>query len=167
MRAMQMGDWIEDLHEFAASYVADACQEWRRSQSKKPTIADIRSLCTDRRPNPPQTLIPGATTHDEARAFSEGQVLRYCEAAEANQLFAKQHGFKNFVELLASNFKLPERFPKVGKKTDTDRSAFGQIAASGMAVAHAKVSPERLAELTAKLGYRDEPDPLQTTGTLP
>jgi hypothetical protein len=38
-------DWIEDLAEFSARQVDDACREWRRTKSHRPTISDIRSMC--------------------------------------------------------------------------------------------------------------------------
>lgn len=37
-------DWLEDLAEFTPRQVAWAAREWRRSQSFRPTIADIRRL---------------------------------------------------------------------------------------------------------------------------
>lgn len=44
-RREQIIDWIEDLIEFGAAAVADACREWRQTQSRRPTPADIRKLC--------------------------------------------------------------------------------------------------------------------------
>lgn len=38
-------DWLEDLAEFTPGQVAWAAREWRRTQSMRPTIADIRTLC--------------------------------------------------------------------------------------------------------------------------
>lgn len=48
-RREQVRDWIEDLVEFGPATVADACREWRRTQSRRPTPADIRRLCVDSR----------------------------------------------------------------------------------------------------------------------
>ena len=38
-------DWLEDLDEFPAGVVEAACREWRRAQTRRPTPADIRTLC--------------------------------------------------------------------------------------------------------------------------
>jgi hypothetical protein len=38
-------DWIDDLIEFAPDIVKDACGEWRRTERRRPMIADIRALC--------------------------------------------------------------------------------------------------------------------------
>ena len=38
-------DWLEDLTEFPAAVVAAACREWRRTQPRRPTPADIRAIC--------------------------------------------------------------------------------------------------------------------------
>lgn len=38
-------DWMHDLREFPAEAVQYACAHWRRTQARKPTIADIRGLC--------------------------------------------------------------------------------------------------------------------------
>lgn len=38
-------DWLEDLAEFTPGQVTWAAREWRRTQSLRPTIADIRALC--------------------------------------------------------------------------------------------------------------------------
>jgi len=37
-------DWLEDLAEFTLPQVTWACREWRRTQSLRPTIAEIRRL---------------------------------------------------------------------------------------------------------------------------
>ena len=52
VRKAQLGDWLDDLREFSAVVVAGACQEWRRGQNRRPTIADIRKLCLEARPMP-------------------------------------------------------------------------------------------------------------------
>ena len=44
-RKAQIADWIEDLREFPLASVENALREWRQTQAKRPTIADIRKLC--------------------------------------------------------------------------------------------------------------------------
>ena len=44
-------DWIEDLAEFTTAQLEWACREWRRTQSLRPAIADIRRLATQAQHN--------------------------------------------------------------------------------------------------------------------
>lgn len=46
-REAQITDWIGDLLMFSADTVSRACGEWRRTQTKRPMIADIRKLCIE------------------------------------------------------------------------------------------------------------------------
>lgn len=45
VRKAQIADWLEDLREFSLVSVENAIREWRRTQIRRPTIADIRKLC--------------------------------------------------------------------------------------------------------------------------
>jgi hypothetical protein len=40
-------DWAEDLDEFPAWAIAEATRTWRRTRKFKPTIAEMRQLCSD------------------------------------------------------------------------------------------------------------------------
>lgn len=55
-------DWVEDLVEFGPTAVSQGCREWRQTQSKRPTPADIRRLCIEsqnrRRENAVRSLPP-------------------------------------------------------------------------------------------------------------
>lgn len=46
-RKAQIGDWIEDLVEFGPTVVNEACKDWRQTQTRRPTIADIRLRCIE------------------------------------------------------------------------------------------------------------------------
>ncbi len=54
MRRVQAEDWINDLVEFEAEDVQNACREWRQNQTRRPTPADIRllAIAEHRRRNP-------------------------------------------------------------------------------------------------------------------
>lgn len=75
VREAQALDWLADLREFGPDTVSRACGEWRRTQSKRPTIADIRRLCIEdrqiRRPDPEQAVLEGPNWR-EAYAKSAG-----------------------------------------------------------------------------------------------
>ena len=45
IRRAQAEDWIADLYEFEIADIVAATTEWRRTSSRRPTIADIRLLC--------------------------------------------------------------------------------------------------------------------------
>jgi hypothetical protein len=45
LRREQIHDWLDDLGAFASSIVASAVTEWRQTQSKRPSPADIRTIC--------------------------------------------------------------------------------------------------------------------------
>ena len=49
-RQAQIEDWLEDLADFTPAVVAEACREWRRGETHRPTIAHIRRLCVARTP---------------------------------------------------------------------------------------------------------------------
>jgi len=51
-REAQIADWIEDLHEFPYHDIAQACREWRRAHTKRPTIAEILNLCREAKQQP-------------------------------------------------------------------------------------------------------------------
>lgn len=45
LRRVIADDWLDDLREFNPLIVALACREWRRTQTRRPTPADVRALC--------------------------------------------------------------------------------------------------------------------------
>lgn len=52
VRKLQLSDWLDDLDQFPAHVVATSCQDWRRTESRRPTIADIRRVCFENMPRP-------------------------------------------------------------------------------------------------------------------
>lgn len=114
LRAAIAADWLDDLREFDAEWVRDACRDWRRSQAKRPTIADIRARCVDtaeRYRRPPPRREP---THDErvaaARKHGERET-RYAAAFAWRQQFAEERGFPDFTAVMQygiiAAYKLP------------------------------------------------------------
>ena len=47
LRRAQVSDWIADFEEFPASIVAGICEQWRRAEEKRPSIAALRKLCLE------------------------------------------------------------------------------------------------------------------------
>lgn len=42
-----MADWLDDLSEFPAMIVAEACKRWRQGNTRRPTPGDIRLACIE------------------------------------------------------------------------------------------------------------------------
>lgn len=86
-------DWLEDLSEFSASQVQWAAREWRRSQSLRPTIAEIRNLATqaqrkdlERNALPAPAIERGLWDSDQQRQLAiQAQEERYRRAAAYRQ----------------------------------------------------------------------------------
>lgn len=80
-------DWLTDLREFGPTIVAAACTNWRRSESRRPTIADIRRLCIGEQfaRRPPKPVLPPPPEPDEMPVSHEDRVkmsVRLGELAE-------------------------------------------------------------------------------------
>lgn len=73
-RAAMAEDWVNDLAEFGADIVSGACGEWRRTQARRPTIADIRKLCE-------QQQAASRSGDDDARPGQK----KYAEMSEAER----------------------------------------------------------------------------------
>lgn len=60
-----MEDWIEDLMEFDPEIVEGACREWRQTERRRPTPADIRllAIAEQRRLHP---ALPAPEPREEA-----------------------------------------------------------------------------------------------------
>lgn len=102
LQAMVASDWLDDLGEFPAPMVGEACQIWRRTERRKPTPADIRSICIDLRSDAEERSRPRLPkpSEDVERAMREGWNRRYAEAAEAREKWAREHGCKDFAEAM-------------------------------------------------------------------
>ena len=46
-RREQLRDWVEDLIEFGSATTAEACREWRRTETRRPLPADLRRWCIE------------------------------------------------------------------------------------------------------------------------
>src|SRR5579863_88799 len=44
IRSLQMDDWLNDLGDYPAMFVTEACKRWRETQTHRPTPADIIRL---------------------------------------------------------------------------------------------------------------------------
>lgn len=74
---MQIGDWLEDLAEFPAQYVALACAEWRQTQQNRPLPYDIRVLViAELRRRGPTTPPPALITDMAGEPMPAADVVR-------------------------------------------------------------------------------------------
>jgi hypothetical protein len=111
-REMAM-DWLDDLREFGPDIVSAACGAWRRSQTKRPTPADVRRLCieeqTERRMSVPAFPSPTAEQkerRDEARADAREadkrmQTARYEDARQDRENWARELGYQSFAQMMS------------------------------------------------------------------
>lgn len=114
-----MADWLEDLAEFAAPHVAEACKEWRRTQSKRPTPADIRKLALQHQSDHGARPEPIKRTAEAIPSMvNQAQILardaEYAAASASRDAFARSHGYPDFRAWLRDPWPrapLPPRFP--------------------------------------------------------
>jgi len=71
-RRAQIADWLEDTIEFGPAIVAEACREWRRTQTRRPVPSEIRRLCIERQTALAERATHGAPTDMDAYARSVG-----------------------------------------------------------------------------------------------
>ncbi len=96
LRREQAHDWLDDLREFAPKTVARACAEWRRGQTRRPMIADIRKLCIEDREiyNPPPKLAlikPNRVQREERKRSRD--VEMQLQGRDLINKWARQKGF--------------------------------------------------------------------------
>lgn len=99
IRQAQLKDWINDLCDFPIVDIIHACEEWRRAQTKRPTIADIRKILlqwqTESRGYEPRANNSVATAPREIM-----EARRYAEAREARHKWAVEHGCRDFAHAM-------------------------------------------------------------------
>ena len=121
---MQIGDWLDDLERFPIPVVADACAEWRRTQTRRPTIANIFGLCREVVPREKPIALEGATSShsspDELRRASDQRRLQWIEAEEARNKWARECGCADFAEAMQIGLV------KVGKRHPAYLATLGQ-----------------------------------------
>lgn len=91
IRRLQAEDWLEDLVEFGPDAVAEACRDWRRTQSRRPTPADIRLLAAD------------ARARNQLRLAAAPAVLSDQEADQAADEWAISHGYDGIDDFLSKS----------------------------------------------------------------
>ena len=116
MRAAIAQDWLADLSEFHETLVAESCQEWRRAESRRPTIADIRRICMDgsrmRGPSEPPPVFPERAERSE-RQIQIADNARYAEAAASREAWARSHGVASFKDAMAIGLVAVSKMPLV------------------------------------------------------
>ena len=106
LQKAQAKDWLDDLSEFGAELVAEACREWRRERNRRPTIADMRNVCTaitirrDAELRPPaERYVRPVRPFVQPVAFrpnpNHEQMRR--EGRAISDEFARRHGFADIV----------------------------------------------------------------------
>lgn len=101
VRKLQIHDWLDDLSEFPAAWVAEACQEWRRSQSRRPLISNIRELCILHREDERRRALPPQQRDFEREAeVSTALAQRADYAARWRKRCAQEAGLPTFRDVM-------------------------------------------------------------------
>lgn len=111
-RKAMAADWLDDLREFGPIIVSEACARWRRSESKRPAIADIRRLCIeeqqDRRPTPPALPNPQRLAL-QAETLEDKRHAELAAGGRAiNDEWARQKGYRDFDAYLGAGGTIPD-----------------------------------------------------------
>ena len=116
VRKAQLADWIDDLREFPAAIVAQAVAEWRRAQSKRPAISDIRFICKEMTPPRRPTNAPLLTDErpEQRRAMVEDyenqRRIDWREAAIARDAWAQARGWASYRDWMTAGFDGRRRY---------------------------------------------------------
>lgn len=99
LQAMLASDWLDDLVEFPAPIVAEACQSWRRTERRKPMPSDIRSRCLELQREAAEQNRP-RIEYLPAEQTGVRTVLaqRFAEASAARDEWAQSLGCRDFAE---------------------------------------------------------------------
>lgn len=102
LRTLQSRDWLDDLGEFPAAIVAEACTEWRqRPGGRRPTPGDIRTICVESRTRKEELRRPALPPPQRDIVAGDFHERRYREAAEAREAAAKANGYESFKHAMA------------------------------------------------------------------
>jgi hypothetical protein len=113
LRARLGLDWVNDLAEFPASVVASVCDEWRRSETKRPVIADMRARCLVLQPPPPAAK--------PALLSSDAEMQKFL--AERAESWRKAEEWRNSPEGKAAMApRAPSTFKSVQFSTTVERA---------------------------------------------
>ena len=110
LREAQLSDWLDDLGEFPAAVVKEAIAEWRRGQTKRPTPADIRSICKEMKPLRLASAAPQITDEQPAERnrrvqdYEDQRKRQWREAAIARDQWAQELGWVDYRDWMAAGF---------------------------------------------------------------
>ncbi len=156
-------DWVEDLREFGPAIAADACREWRRTQERRPTPADIRKLAIDfqrmRHQSAAHQQLPSGVARDLAERRDEDrrmQAARYEDARRVREAMAAELGYPSFSYMLSIGLVAAVR-------NAPTRRAAGPTAAE-LGVKAREVSPEKYRADQIALGIEQADDTTTAAG---
>ena len=109
-------DWISDLAEFTLAQVQWATREWRRTQSIRPTIAEIRTLATQAQHNDLKARAiadhrPGQVDAETLRMWERPEYdgdIRSPQQRRLEAVNAQEARYRRAAELRKTNPPLPQ-----------------------------------------------------------
>jgi hypothetical protein len=79
VRQAQIEDWLEDMVEFGPEIVRQACAEWRQTQTRRPTPAELRTITAQiQQRNAPKVVAMEMLQSDEEVRAKCGQRYFNC-----------------------------------------------------------------------------------------
>lgn len=159
MRKAQIEDWLEDVVEFGPVIVAEACREWRRTSSRRPTPNEVRVLCiAEQQKLPAQTALPPADRARiaELRALDQkAQREQYENARLARERMAEELGYPSFGYMMSIGLA-----NAVNSAYAHGRGAGKIPTAADFGVTAREYTPEQMAQARAELvDHGMPPDP--------
>lgn len=110
-------DWLDDLREFGPAIVSEACLRWRRTESRRPTPADIRKLAIEVRNESRQSeevlMLPAPERERriEAKRRREEEMIR--GGRQITEAWARAAGYENFDAYLDAGGTFEDALPHV------------------------------------------------------
>lgn len=104
-------DWLADLREFGPDIVAEACSRWRRSETRRPAIANIRQFCIEeqRERRPASLALPNPGRIERQNEARDERYRRLAlEGREVTDRWARTKGYRDFDEYLDSGGSIPD-----------------------------------------------------------
>jgi hypothetical protein len=138
-RKAMAADWLSDLREFGPDTVSRACGEWRRMQTRRPTIADIRKLCIEDR--------------ELHRSESQYEALT---GPNARDVYARSVGFSSWLERQDAIDRQQEAYRKAEAWRKSPAAVQGfKSPAAALGVTAREYTSEEMAAGRRQIGIED------------
>lgn len=115
-RAAMAQDWLDDLREFGPEIVSEACGRWRRGESRRPTIADIRQFALEAREErrePAVMMLPAPERDRRMAERARREAEMAAEGRELTNAWARAAGYESFDAYLEGGGTYGDALPQI------------------------------------------------------